>query len=103
MKKIVIGVLSLFCIFSAAAQDKTVQEMRNEASRTIKKDPNDTIPKVWKTGGLLRFTFTQGAQSNWSAGGDKNSLGLSSFLAAMHFIKRIKSPGTIRLIWHMVF
>ena len=41
---------------------KRVQEMRNEATRTIKKDPNDTIPKVWKTGGLLRFTFTQGAQ-----------------------------------------
>jgi hypothetical protein len=90
MKKIVIGVLSLFCIFSAVAQDKTVQEMRNEASRTIKKDPNDTIPKLWKTGGLLRFTFTQGAQSNWSAGGDKNSLGLSSFFSGYAFYKKDK-------------
>jgi hypothetical protein len=90
MKKIVIGLLSLVCISSVAAQDKTVQEMRNEASRTIKKDPNDTIPKVWKTGGLLRFTFTQGAQSNWSAGGDKNSLGLSSFFSGYAYYKKGK-------------
>jgi len=90
MKKIVIGLLSLFCILSVAAQDKTVQEMRNEANRTIKKDPNDTIPKVWKTGGLLRFTFTQGAQSNWSAGGDKSSLGLSSFFSGYAYYKKEK-------------
>ena len=90
MKKIVTGLLSLFCILSVAAQDKTVQEMRNEANRTIKKDPNDTIPKVWKTGGLLRFTFTQGAQSNWSAGGDKSSLGLSSFFSGYAYYKKEK-------------
>ncbi len=48
--------------------------MRDEASRNIKKDPNDTIPKIWKLGGVLRFTLTQGAQDNWSAGGDKNHL-----------------------------
>ena len=90
MKKTVIVVLSLFSIYSATAQDKTVQEMRNEASRAIKKDPNDTIPKLWKTGGLLRFTFTQGAQSNWSAGGDRNSLGLSSFFSGYAFYKKDK-------------
>jgi hypothetical protein len=43
---------------------------------------------VWKTGGTLRFTFTQGAQSNWSAGGEKNTLGLSSFFSGYAFYKK---------------
>jgi hypothetical protein len=91
MKKILISVLSLFSFYLAAAQDKTVQELRNEANRDIKKDPNDTIPKVWKTGGLLRFTFTQAARSNWSGGGDKSSLGLSSFFSGYAFYKKDKN------------
>jgi hypothetical protein len=37
MKKIVIVVLSLFRFYLVNAQDKTVQELRNEASRSIKK------------------------------------------------------------------
>jgi hypothetical protein len=87
MKKIVVF-LFLCSFYLVRGQDKTVQELRNEASRTIKKDPNDTIPKVWKTGGTLRFTFTQGAQSNWSAGGEKNTLGLSSFFSGYAFYKK---------------
>ncbi len=90
MKKIVVFSLSLFSLYLATAQDKTVQELRNEASRTINKDPNDTIPKLWKTGGTLRFTITQGLQSNWSAGGEKNTLGLSSFFSGYAFYKKDK-------------
>jgi len=90
MKKIVISVLSLVSFYLATAQDKSVQEMRNEANRTIKKDPNDTIPKPWKVGGTLRFTLTQGAQSNWSAGGDKNSIGLGSFFSGYAYYKEGK-------------
>jgi hypothetical protein len=87
MRKIVISVLCLFSVIIVAAQDKTVQEMKDEANRTIKKDPNDTIPKLWKTGGLFRLTFTQGAQSNWAAGGDNSTLGLSSFLSGYAYYK----------------
>src|SRR5664279_2256559 len=90
MKKIVICVLSLVSFFLAAAQDKSVQEMRDAANRAIQKDPNDTIPKVLKVGGFLRFTLTQGAQDNWSAGGDKNTLGLSSFFGGYAFYKKGK-------------
>jgi hypothetical protein len=91
MKKTALIILSILSILVSSAQDKSVQEMRDEASRTIKKDPNDTIPKIWKLGGLLRFTLTQGAQDNWSAGGDKNSLGLSSFFSAYAFYKKGKN------------
>ncbi|HEY4935854.1 MAG TPA: DUF3078 domain-containing protein [Puia sp.] len=91
MKKIVFSVLFILNIFVGAAQDKSVQQMRDEANRTIKKDPNDTIPKIWKVGGVLRFTLTQGYQDNWSAGGDKNTLGLSSFLSGYAFYKKGKN------------
>jgi hypothetical protein len=91
MKKIVFSVLAILSICVGVAQDKSVQQMRNEANREIKKDPNDTIPKIWKTGGILRFTMTQGAQDNWAAGGDKNTLGLSSFFSGFAYYKKGKN------------
>jgi len=104
MKKILFILLSILCIVVSRAQDKDVQQMRNEASRTIKKDPNDTIPKVWKTGGLLRFTMTQGAQDNWAAGGEKSTLGLSSFFTGFAFYKKGKNSwdNTIDLAYGFV-
>jgi hypothetical protein len=90
MKKIVFSILSLISLCVCRAQDKTVQQMRDEANRTIKKDPNDTIPKIWKIGGVLRFTMTQGYQDNWAAGGDKNTLGLSSFFSGYAYYKKGK-------------
>ena len=47
-------------------------------------------PKFGKLGGLLRFTLTQGAQDNWAAGGDKNTLGLTSFFSGYAFYKKGK-------------
>jgi Protein of unknown function (DUF3078) len=90
MKKIVFILLCILCLSVSRAQDKTMQEVRNEATRTIKKEPNDTIPKIWKTGGVLRFTMTQGAQDNWAAGGDNSTLGLSSFFSGYAFYKKGK-------------
>jgi hypothetical protein len=90
MKKIIVSLLFGLFVIESLAQDKSVQEMRDEASRTIKKDPNDTIPKIWKLGGVLRFTFTQGTQDNWSGGGEKNTLGLSSFFSGYAFYKKGK-------------
>ncbi|HEY2348018.1 MAG TPA: DUF3078 domain-containing protein [Puia sp.] len=87
MKKIVLSVLTIVSVYVSTAQDKSVQQMRNEANREIKKDPNDTIPKVWKTGGLLRFTMVQGAQDNWAAGGDNSTLGLSAFFSGYAYYK----------------
>jgi hypothetical protein len=75
-------------VFTANCQDKSVQQMREEANRVIKKDPNDTIPKVWKTAAILRLTLTQGAQDNWAAGGEKNILGLSSFFSGYAYYKK---------------
>jgi hypothetical protein len=91
MKKIVFTIVPVLCVLVSLSQDKTVGQMRDEANRVIKKDPNDTIPKIWKTGGLFRLTFTQGAQDNWAAGGDKSTLGLSSFFSGYAFYKKGKN------------
>lgn len=49
-----IGVL-LFLKVSLKAQDATVQDLKNQAARSIPKDPKDTSKKTWKLGGLLNL------------------------------------------------
>jgi hypothetical protein len=88
MKKILFSLAAVLCAFVSFSQDKSVQELKNEASRAIQKDPNDTIPQTWKKGALLNFTFNQASQSNWSAGGDKNSLALSTLFHGFAFYKK---------------
>ncbi|MBS1598240.1 MAG: DUF3078 domain-containing protein [Bacteroidetes bacterium] len=90
MKRFSLAILIVFSVFATYAQDKDVQNLKNESSRQIKKDPNDTIPKIWKTGGLFNLNFNQAALSNWAAGGDKSSLALTSYLNAYAFYKKGK-------------
>lgn len=77
--KYVLLLLTL-CSLRLSAQDKTVQGLRSESSRTIAKNTADTSKRTWKTGGSLNLNVNQGALSNWAAGGDKFSLSLTSLL-----------------------
>ena len=87
MRKIVLTVALLSAI-TASAQDQTVKDLKKESERSIKKDPNDTIPQVWKKGGLYGFNISQGSLSNWAAGGDDFSLSLNSILSLFAFYKK---------------
>ena len=80
MKKIFLFTPLLALFISAVAQDQTVQGLKDAGSKTITKDPNDTIPKTWKTGGLINLTFGQTTLSNWAAGGDNLQLNVNGFL-----------------------
>jgi len=91
MKKIYILVLLTSLISFSHAQDPTVKDLKNEASRSIAKDPKDTIIKSWKLGGLFNLNINQGSLSNWSAGGDKFSFSLNSYLSVFAFYKKNKS------------
>jgi Protein of unknown function (DUF3078) len=93
MKKVLLVFTTALMASYGIAQDKTVQDLRKDAAREIKKvkDPNDTIPKTWKTGGLYSLTINQGALSNWAAGGDKSSLAVTSFLNLFAFYKNGKN------------
>lgn len=69
------------------AQDKTIQDLKNASSKEFKKDPNDTIVKPWKTGGLFNLTFGQTSLSNWAAGGDNLQLNVNGNLSLYAFYK----------------
>ncbi len=78
----------LLLVTQSYAQDKTVKELQDEASKTIKKDETDTLQKIWKTGGLYNLSISQGSLSNWAAGGDDFSLSLNSYLSLYAFYKK---------------
>lgn len=106
MKRTLLICVATFIAIGTIAQDKTVQDLRKDASREIKKEKNpaDTIPKTWKTGGLFSLTANQGALSNWAAGGDKSTLSLSSILSVYAYYKKGKNSwdNTLDLAYGIV-
>lgn len=80
--------LALLANLPAKAQDETVTELKKQAGQEIKKDPKDTIPQTWKIGGLFNLNVNQGSLSNWSAGGEKFSLSVNSYLNLYAFYKK---------------
>ena len=88
------------CIIAIAiyAQDETVKDLKKASEKGIKKDPNDTIPKIWKKGGLYGINVSQGSLSNWAAGGDDFSLSLNSVLNLFAFYKKDKHSWDNTLI-----
>lgn len=90
MKKILFFSITLFAFSIAKSQDGTVKDLKKDADKSIKKDANDTIPKKWKLGGNFSLNANQGSLSNWSAGGDKFSLSLNSYLNLYAFYKKGK-------------
>ena len=70
------------------AQDGSIKKLQSEASRTIKKDLADTIPQVWKKGGIYTINLSQGSLSNWAAGGDNFSISVNSYLGLHAFYKK---------------
>lgn len=89
MKKNLLFILLLTFSF-AQAQDKTIKQLQKEAAKTIKKDPNDTIPKTWKLGGLYNINLAQGSLRNWAAGGDDFSLTITTMLNLFAFYNKDK-------------
>ena len=81
MKKILLFSLLVSAGQMITAQDKTVQDLKTAGSKSITKDPNDTIPKTWKTGGLFNVNFGQTSLSNWAAGGDNLTLNVNGILS----------------------
>jgi hypothetical protein len=87
MKKL-LAPIALACCLTAFSQDKEVKNLRSESEKNIAKNPNDTIPKVWKTGGVLSLNVAQGSLSNWAAGGEDFSLALNSLVSLYGFYKK---------------
>jgi hypothetical protein len=85
MKKLFVFIYLFIAVTSLTAQDETVQDLKKASSKAIAKDPNDTIPKTWKKGGLFNLNFGQTSLSNWAAGGDNLQLNVNAFLNVYAF------------------
>jgi len=90
MRKVLVLISFAYISSVAIAQDQTVKGLKSEAERSINKDPNDTIQKTWKKGGLYGLNISQGSLSNWAAGGDDFSLSINSVLNLFAFYKKDK-------------
>ena len=80
----------LFITVSTYAQDETIKALKTESGKEIKKDPNDTIPQIWRTGGIYSLNVSQGSLSNWAAGGEDFSVSVNSLLSLYAFYKQGK-------------
>jgi len=90
-KPLLLPVFIFFTVVYVHAQDPTIKDLKNEATKSIKKDPADTAAKTWKLGGLVNVNINQGTLTNWSAGGDQFSFSLNAFLNVFAFYKKNKS------------
>lgn len=92
MRTIVLILIVFFALITVLhAQDPSVSDLKKEAAKSIVKDPKDTATKTWKLGGLFNLNINQGTLNNWSAGGDKFSFSLNSYLNVFAFYKKNKS------------
>lgn len=89
-KALILFTLANLVFFGTKAQDETIKNLQTEGSKTIKKDPNDTTQKIWKTGGTFSLSIAQGSLSNWAAGGDQFSLSANTFINGYAFYKKDK-------------
>ena len=87
MRKIVILLGVLLFTQSSFAQDLVVAKLRNETSRSIKKE-NDTSKWNWKQGGLYNFNLSQSSLSNWAAGGDNFNMAINTYFNYFVFFKK---------------
>lgn len=90
MKKIIFIAFISLGFNTLFAQDATVNGLKSDASRTIAKNPNDTIVKTWKKGGNFALNVNQGSLSNWSAGGDNFSFSLNAMTNLYAYYKKGK-------------
>src|SRR4030095_6735423 len=88
MKKMTLVMFICIIAINTYAQDETVKDLKKASEKGITKDPNDTIPKIWKVGGQYALNVSQGSLSNWAAGGDEFSLSLNSMLNLFAFYKK---------------
>jgi hypothetical protein len=65
-----------------------MKRLKTEAGKEIKKDAADTIPPIWKKGGIYNLTLAQGSLSNWAAGGDDFTIAVNTILSLFAFYKK---------------
>jgi len=81
-------IIFFLMVLPVYSQDETVQQLKDEASKSIKKNAGDTLQKTWKKGGIYNLNLSQGSLSNWAGGGDEFSLSVNTLLSLFAFYKK---------------
>jgi hypothetical protein len=87
MKKLLL-IINLVFVLIVNAQDKMIQSLKDDSQKSISKDASDTIPEIWKTGGIFSVNLSQGSLNNWAAGGENFSLSVNTFINVHAFYKK---------------
>jgi len=73
MRKLVLSLAITSLFLQARAQDGTIKQIQTESTKEIKSiDSNG-----WKKSGTFILNLSQGALSNWAAGGENSTLGIN--------------------------
>lgn len=81
ISRILFLLILMFSMGTLIAQDGVIQNLQKESTGAIKKTggKSDSI-HAWQKGLLYNLNFSQSSLTNWSAGGDKFSVSVSSIL-----------------------
>jgi Protein of unknown function (DUF3078) len=88
MKKLLVSLLFAGSVLAAMAQDATVKDLQNAASKSIAKDPKDTAQLAWKKGGQFNLNGGINTLDNWAAGGDEFAMNVNAFVNLYAFYKK---------------
>src|SRR5215831_11493165 len=99
--KSILSLIFLLSCYTTFCQDTTMERLKAEASKSITKNPNDTIPQIWKTGGVISLNLAQGSLSNWAAGGENFSLSVNSLVSLYAYYKKDKHSWDNQFTWNL--
>ncbi|MBX9784875.1 MAG: DUF3078 domain-containing protein [Chitinophagaceae bacterium] len=86
MKKNLFTVSAVLIFSIVSAQDQQVQNLKNEASKEVKKDEKQK--EGWTRGGVFNLNLSQGASKNWAAGAERSSFSINALTNAFAYYKR---------------
>jgi Protein of unknown function (DUF3078) len=86
MKKILITLSAVLAFAFVSAQDQQIKNLKNEASKEIKKDEKQK--EGWTKGGVFTLNLSQGASKNWAAGAERSSFSINTISNAFAYYKR---------------
>lgn len=84
--KFLVSILVLFIAATVTAQDKQVQNLKNESNKVIKKEGEQK--EGWTKGGVFNLNLSQGASRNWAAGAEKSSFSINAIVNSYAYYKK---------------
>jgi hypothetical protein len=86
MKKLFFSVFVLSIAMNATSQDAEVKRLKDESTKTVKKEPEQK--EGWTKGGVFNLNLSQGASRNWASGAEKFSFSINALANTFAYYKK---------------